>query len=261
MLFISRQTISASLVICFSIVGIGLLQFPRLQKIIHNKSTSTKEVIEKDVQAEKLRLSLYKRLPTFGYDNLMANWVYLSFLQYFGDDEARSKTGYSLSPEYFEVILTRDPKFIMGYLAMSTSTSMYAAMPERSVALAEKGLKSLSPWVPSRSYYAWRYKAVDELLFLGNSQAARKSFENAANWASKHSDAESKQSNTISRGTANFLSRNPNSKYAQISAWGMILSNGVDKTAKKRAIKAIQDLGGEVISTPQGDKIRFPQKD
>jgi hypothetical protein len=260
MFAVSRQIVGASLVACLCILGVSSLQFPRMQKLTRTQVIS-KESLERDIKLEKTRLDLIKRIPTFGYDNLVANWVFLGFLQYFGDDEVRAKTGYSLSPEYFEIILKHDPRFRLAYLGLSTSTSMYAGMPEKSISLTEQGLKQLSPWIPDKSYYIWRYKAVDELLFLGNSQAAQKSFANAADWASKHSDEESKISARVSQATAQFLTRNPNSKYAQISSWAMVLENGVDESSRKRAVKAIEKLGGEVVATPQGNKIRFPQKD
>ncbi len=148
-------------------------------------------------------------MPSFGYDNLIAGWVYINFLQYFGDEEARAKTGYSLSPEYFDVILGRDPRFLASYLSLSASTSMYAGMPERSIELMEESLQFLSPQVPERSYYVWRYKGIDELLFLGDSQAAKQSFTKTAEWASQSSDEDSKRAAAISQGTAKFLSRNP----------------------------------------------------
>jgi hypothetical protein len=261
MFAVSRQIVGASLVACLCVLGVSSLQFPRMQKLTRTQEKITKESLEREIKLEKTRLDLVKKIPTFGYDNLVANWVYLGFLQYFGDDKIRAKTGYSLSPEYFEIILKHDPRFRLAYLSLSTSTSMYAGMPERSISLTEKGLQYLSPWLPERSYYIWRYKAIDELLFLGNSQAAQKSFQSAADWASKHSDEESRISAEISQGTAQFISRNPNSKYAQISAWAMVLENGVDESSRKRAVNAIQKLGGEVISTPQGNKIKFPQKD
>jgi hypothetical protein len=260
MFAVSRQIVGASLVACLCILGVSSLQFPRMQKLTRTQVIS-KESLERDIKLEKTRLDLIKKIPTFGYDNLVANWVFLGFLQYFGDDEVRTKTGYSLSPEYFEIILKHDPRFRLAYLGLSTSTSMYAGMPEKSISLTEEGLKQLSPWLPDKSYYIWRYKAVDELLFLGNSQAAQKSFANAADWASKHTDEESKISAQVSQGTAQFLTRNPNSKYAQISSWAMVLENGVDESSRKRAVKAIEKLGGEVVSTPQGNKIRFPEKD
>jgi hypothetical protein len=41
----------------------------------------------------------------------------------------------------------------------------------------------------------------------------------------------------------------------------MVLNNHVDEKTRKRAIGQIQTLGGEVISTPQGNQIKFAKKD
>ncbi|MGI8500442.1 MAG: hypothetical protein ACR2LR_04800 [Hassallia sp.] len=260
MFSLSRQSVNRFFLLFLCILGVGLIQFTRLQKQnSSNKLTSLK--IEREFNSENMRLRFLKKMPSFGYKNLIADWIYLDFLQYFGDDEIREKTGYSLSPEYFEVILGNDPRFLTAYISLSTSTSMYAAMPKRSVALMDKSLKSLSPWVPERSYYVWRYKGIDELLFLGNSSSARQSFETAANWANNYSDEESKQVVSISQKTAGFLSSNPDSKQAQIAAWAMVLNNHVDEKTRKIAIGEIEALGGKVISTPQGNQIKFTPKD
>lgn len=261
MFTLSRQVITSLSVACLCLFAVNFLQFPRMQKLLSDKPTTSVEALEREINAEADRLKFLKKIPTFGYDNLIANWIYLNFLQYFGDDEIRAQTGYGLSPQYFEVILKRDPRFVNAYLALSTSSSMYAAMPEKSVKIMNQGLKSLSPWAPKNSYYVWRYKAVDELLFLGDSQAARQSFTKASQWASEHSDSESQLAASISTKTAEFLKTNPDSKYAQISAWAMVLSYGTDKKTHQRAIRQIEALGGKVISTPQGNKIQFPQKD
>ncbi|QMS87575.1 hypothetical protein HUN01_08270 [Nostoc edaphicum CCNP1411] len=257
-----RQFFTTPLIACVCILGVGLIQFPQLQKLISSKQSASLETLEKEIKSENIRLNFLQKMPSFGYDNFVADLVYLNFLQYFGDDEVRDKTGYSLSPEYFEVILERDPRFLAAYRSLSISTSLYAAMPERAIAISEKGLKSLSPSVPEKSYYIWRYKGIDELLFLGNAQAAQQSFAMAAHWASKFSDEESQLIATTSQKTAEFLSRNPNSKYAQISTWSMVLNNQVDERTQKRAIKEIEALGGKVITTPEGtNKIVFPPKD
>ncbi|NEU81709.1 hypothetical protein [Nostoc sp. UIC 10630] len=261
-MLLQRKAIATPLIICVSILGIGLIQFPQLQTLIDRKQSASLESLKKEIKSEHLRLNFLKKMPTFGYDNLIADLIYLNFLQYFGDDEVRDKTGYSLSPEYFEVILERDPRFLAAYQSLSISTSLYAAMPERTIAISEKGLKSISPSVPERSYYVWRYKGVDELLFLGNAKAAQQSFAMAANWASKFSDPESQLIANTSQRTAEFLSRNPNSKYAQISTWSMVLNNHADERTQKRAIKEIEALGGKIVTTPEGtNKIIFPPKD
>ncbi|WP_414755709.1 hypothetical protein [Anabaena sp. CCY 9910] len=261
-MILSRQSILAPCVVCLCALTISWIQSPRLQKLLKNQQDISLATLEKDMQAEKLRLNLLKKTPSFGYDNLMANWVYLNFLQYFGDEEIRAKTGYSLSPEYFEVIIERDPRFLDVYISLSTSISLYAAMPERSIALMEKGLKSLKPLLPEKSYHVWRFKGIDELLFLGNAQAAQHSFATAASWASNYTDEDSKHIALTSLRTANFLKQNPNSKYAQISTWAMILNNQVDDTTRKRAISEIEKLGGKFITTPEGvARIMFPPKD
>ncbi len=261
-MLLSRKTIATPFVICVCLLAVALIQLPQLQKLINSKQSASLETLEKEIKSENIRLTFLKEMPSFGYNNLLADLVYLNFLQYFGDDEVRDKTGYSLSPEYFEVILERDPRFLAAYRSLSVSTSLYAAMPERAIALSEKGLKSLSPWVPEKSYYVWRYKGVDELLFLGNAKAAQQSFATTANWASNFSDAESQLIANASQRTAEFLSRNPNSKYAQIATWSIVLSNHVDERTQKRAIREIEALGGKVITTPEGTKkIIFPPKD
>ncbi len=262
MFALSRQTIGASFSICLCILGVSLIQYPQLQKLLNSKKTSSLETLERETKIEKTHLNFLKQMPSFGYSNLISDWTYINFVQYFGDDEAREKNGYSLSPEYFEVILGRDPRFLEAYRSLSSSTSIYAGMPERSVALMEQGLKSLSPKIPEKSYYVWRYKGIDELLFLGNSPAAQKSFETAANWASRYADEESKSIVDISRKTANFLSQKPDSKYARIATWAMILNNKIDEKTRKRAISEIEALGGKVVKDPEGNnKIIFPEKD
>jgi len=260
-MLLSRQTLSTTLVFCACILGISWIQLPQLQALISTQQTPSLATLERDVQVENLRLRILKQMPSFSYDNFIGDWVYIDFLQYFGDDEARVQTGYSLSPEYFDVILNRDPRFLDAYLGLSVSTSLYAGMPERSVKLTNQGLKYLTPWVPAKSYYVWRYKGTDELLFLGNAQAAKASFANAANWASNFSDPESQNVAFISGKTAEFLEHNPDSKYARIATWGLVLQRNVDEKTQKRAIKEIEALGGKVVKTAQGHQIVYPPKD
>lgn len=242
--------------------AIALLQIPQLKQLKADQNLATPEKVEREVAAEKAKLKLLQQMPGFGFDNLIANWTMVQFLIYFGDDPARAKTGYSLSPEYFEVIVDRDPRFRNAYFFLSTSVSLYAAMPERSVAMMDKGLKLLEPKVPPKSYYIWRYKAIDELLFLGDGKAAKKSFEMAADWASNYADPESKAVAASSRQTAQFLASNPDSKRAQFSGWTMVLNNALDDRTRQIAINRIRALGGRIETTPSGAlKIIAPRED
>jgi tetratricopeptide (TPR) repeat protein len=229
------------------------LQTPQLAAIKHQRKSMDKVALQREEAQAKVRLSLAKTLPTFGYKNLVANWYFLDFIQYFGDTEVRQKAGYASAMEYFDAILANDPRFLYAYFYLSSTGSIYAGSPERSVEIMNRGLKSLSPKVPSRGYYIWRLKAVDELIFLADVPAARNSMQNAANWASQNADPESQNVAQLSQKTAAYLARNPNSKQAQFDAWNMVLNAAVDDFVARRAILGIRSIGGKVKINSSGE--------
>ena len=241
---------------------LALLQHDRLVALQAKTSHTTSQDLQRDEQATVAILDLAQKMPTFGFDNLVADWFFLRFLQYFGDDAARAKTGYGLSPEFFQVIIPRDPFYRLFYLFLSGSTSNFAALPEQSVALMAQGLERLTPTVPPDSFYIWRYRGVDELLYLGDGKAAQKSFQTAAEWArqSPHPDAPFMADN--SQRTADFLANNPLSKQAQVNAWASVLANAFDDATRQKAIERIEALGGQVtISETGGISLQFPEDD
>lgn len=256
-----KPLVGAAIVIVAALVGIGLLQRPKLQEFSDRAAKSVPE-INRQTDAEHAKLLLLRRSPAFGYDNLMADWAFLGFLQYFGDEDSRVRTDYALSPEYFEIIVDRDPYFLQAYPFLSTSISLYAGMPDRSIALMNRGLSRLTPEAQFDSFYVWRQKAIDELLFLGDTEAARKSFLTAADWAVQSGLPDSDAVVVQSRQTADFLAQNPDSTYAQINAWVMILTTTPDERARKTAIEKIQQLGGAIVSNPDGTfSVQRPSED
>lgn len=246
----SSLGLSVATIACLGLV-IGL-QMPRMQKIRAAGDTITPTQIKQDLAAEEIRLQVWRRIPSFGFDNLLANWVFLQFAQYFGDDLAREQTGFSLSPRYFEIIVDQDPKFLGAYVPLSTSISLYAAQPEKSIALMNQGLKSMTPQTPPRAYFVWRLKAIDQLLFLGDGLGAKNSFLTSADWASTYPDQESKTLAAASQQTAQFLAKNPQSKNAQVMAWTMVLGNVPDERTKKIARQRLESLGAELVTNPDG---------
>ncbi|MFM7475635.1 MAG: hypothetical protein ACKO2T_07850, partial [Microcystis aeruginosa] len=131
---------------------------------------------------ENAQVQLLKNMPAFGFDNMLANWSMLQFIQYYGDVDARKETGYGLSPDFMEIVTKNDPKFVRAYLMMSVASSLNAGKPERTIEIMNKGLSKLTPDVTD-AYFLWLYKGVDELLFLGDIPAAKKSYQMAADWA------------------------------------------------------------------------------
>ncbi len=241
----SAQPLILLAIALISAAGILRLQSQQLAAL-KRASGFEQTASEQAVEARRQQLSALKQLPSFGFSNLIADWVMLQFIQYFGEVEARRQTGYGLSPDYFDVILARDPYFKDGYLFLSASSTLFAGQPQRTLEIFERELPRLTPTTPERAYVIWRYKATDELLFLGDSEAAAQSFATAAEWASVYDDPESQAIAARSLRTAQALQENPDSTEAQLSAWAMVLSNAFDEATQQWAIQQIERLGGRV---------------
>ena len=232
--------------------GIVMMQSPRLRRIQEENLAPTPEQIQQQEAATRLQLDLLKRVPSFGFDNVIASWVFLDFIQYFGNEAARRETDYGLSPDFLDVVLDRDPYFREAYFFLSASTTLFAGMPERTVELIERELPRLSPTTPEKAAYIWRYKGTDELLFLNDSASAKESFEMAVDWASVYDDDEGRSIVIVSRSMADFLAANPDSRFAQVSAWVMVYYNAFDWPTKQLAVQRIQNLGGQASINEDG---------
>lgn len=250
----------------FLILGLailGLFQYQKMQELSDEAGLNNrlaKDTLAKTTALERERLNLQRYLPAFGFRNLFSDWIFINFLIYFGDDELRAETDYQLSPQFFEIILDLDPYFADSYLFLTGSTTLYAGQPEKSVSLIERGLESLGPGSPPRSYLVWRYKAIDELLFLGRTAAAQASFETAADWAEQSDDPDATNIGEVSRRTAEFLADDPDSRAAQIGAWTSIFTSAFDERAQALAQQRIEALGGIIEVLPNGAvQVRIPE--
>jgi len=238
------------LILGFAIAG---LQWQRFQQLkAQATGNQSLEQLRRQEQQDTLRLFLLQQAPTFGFDNLIANWTFLNFLQYFGNVEARRQVGYRVSPEFFEVIVNKDPRFVDPYLFLSTSTSLFAGQPERAVEMMQRGTVAMTPTLPPGGYRVWRYKGIDQLLFLGDGDGAKQSFETAAAWADQSDQPEATYVAEASRQTAAFLAQNSTSRAAQISAWIQVINLAVDDQVQAIAVERIQALGGEILALEDG---------
>lgn len=221
------------------------------QKPISAMSAATfKQAAQQEAQQEALRLKMLKNLPSFGFDNLIADWTFLKFLQYFGDDEARNVTGYNLGQDYFDIVTQRDPRWADIYLFLSTAVSFYQGKPETAVKFIERGTNALSPQIHPQAWIVWRTKGLDELLLLGDIPESIRSHEMAADWAEKTPDG-SKLAQSF-RATAEFLRRDPDSVPVRFNAWSTVYYQTTDKLVRQRAKQALVKLGARVQKDRDG---------
>lgn len=246
-----------------ALAGVVFIQSDRLQR-----GALTADNPKRAEQQEAVRLNILKQTPVFGFENLVSSWTFLNFLQYFGDDEARQQTGYSLSSEYFDVITRLDPRFAQSYLFLSSGVSYRQGKPERAVQLMERGTKALSPQINPKSFMVWRFKGLDELLLLGDIPAAIRSYEMASQWTLGTPEA---YLAPIFQQTADFLKQDPDSVSARFQSWLEVYAQASsfnDRQTQQRAEQALLELGatkqvnekGEIYFVPPPTALQQPPK-
>jgi len=197
-------------------------------------------------QQEAIRLQLLKYTPTFGFDNLLADWVFLNYLQYYGDTPARQQTGYSLSLNYFDILTRLDPRFVDIYLFLSGSISYQLGKPEIAIDLMKRGTEVLSPQISPRAFTVWRFMGIDQFLLLGDGTASAHSHDMAAKWVE---GTEYQNFSPLFRQTAAFLRSDPNSIPVRFQMWTTVYAQAEavgDKQTQERAKSEILKLGGQV---------------
>lgn len=250
----TKNDILGAIFTCGALVTVAWMQQASLKNLqIQAQEVQSPAAYQREVAQLKPQLQILAKMPSFGFDNLIGDWSFLQFLQYFGDWRARGVTGYGLSPEFFQVTIPRDAKFVRAYLFLSTSTTLFAGEPKITVNLMNQGLKQLDPKIFDQAYLVWVYKAIDELLFLGDQQAAQHSYEMAAQWVRLQNTSEAQESAAFYQRMADFLRTNPDSKQAQINSWLMVLSNAVSGRGQQAAIENLRRLGVKVTIDPEGN--------
>lgn len=225
-------------------VAIASIQLSNRRTVLLSQKT--------DNSYEKSKLLIAKTMPSLGFGNVLSNAYFLKFLKYFGDDEQRKTDGYSLSADILSISLNYDPYYRSLYFFLSESTTVYAGTPEKTVSIIEKELSQIGEDRPSDSFYIWRYKGMDELLFLNRGADAETSFRRAAEWAENSDHPDSEILARLSSKTAEFLASNPDSKLARFSSWVSVLASTSDKNIKERAVQEIEKLGGKVSMDEEG---------
>jgi len=252
--------IAPFLYIFILVLGIIFVQNRYIEQKIDNSDSKIDHITAH--KRLKSNLALHQKLPSLGFENILANWQYLQFIQYLGDTEARQETGYSAITDFFEIIAQKDPRFLQANLMLSVTNSIYAGKADKSVEILSRIIPYNSPQQNPDSFFLWTYKGTDEILFTADIPSAINSYENSAQWALARGDELGKIVAGRNLQTVEFLKNNPDSRKAQVGAWGSILFAAIDKQTQQLAIDRIKSLGGEVIFTDDGRiVVQPPQQD
>ena len=224
-----------------AIAGIIKLQQPQLQQL------SARDVASpEDQRQESLNLSLMNRSPSFGLDNILADWAFLNFVQYDGDTATRKAVGYPLAPKYFEMITRLDPRFVDSYVFLSSIMSYQMGMPKEAIVLMDRGTSALTPKDHPRAFLVWRLKGLDQLLMANDLDASQFSYDQAGDWALASSDASVRAVGPIFKQTAEFIRTDPNNKTVLLWSWSAIYDQAVvtrDEVTQARAREMLLKIG------------------
>ncbi len=231
-----------------AIAGVILLQSAQLQK-----SSNAVESSQQAEQQETIRLDTLSQLPSFGFDNLIASWTFLNFIQYYGDAPARSQTGYSLSPKYFDIITRRDPRFVDSYMFLWGVISYELGQPELTQKYLKRGTDALSPQMHPKAFSVWRWMATDQILLLSDLPGAARSMDMTAKWAAE--SEEFKQYALFFQQTSAWLKTNPDIRLARFQTWMMVYLEAADSRTKARAKQEILALGGVEKTNDKGETV------
>ncbi len=231
-----------------------LAPFICLAGIVFLQSQEYKESVQKlnrldylaQEQDQERVLNWQKQSPSLGFSNLKANWSYLNFINYFGDRHARDTIGYKLVPDYFEAIAAIDPHFTQAHLNFSIANSMFAGNPEKTIVLMEKVLESVDP-ESEQAALLWTSKGLDELLFLGDKEAAIASYKMAAKWANLPTSDRPDGLTIKDLEKALESTDEIDVKSAQIRAWSSVLVYIKDNQRRGEIISKIDSLKDEIL--------------
>ncbi|MFM2430580.1 MAG: hypothetical protein RLZZ511_1793 [Cyanobacteriota bacterium] len=252
------RVVAASLLAIGALTGLVLMQ---QQRLVHQRATAL--LPQQQDQQETIYMKSLRRLPTqgFGFNNLIADGVFLRFLQYIGDTEVRSVAGYGAAPDYFELITQRDPRFVETYVFGVGTLSYDLGMPEESIRLLDRGIAAIDPKKSPDAASLWALKALDQLLLIGDSAGAAQSYAMAAEWSKQSPDPGWWEEAKNFQRTSAFLQSDPNSGVVRFWAWSSVFAQAqLTKNLKtqERARQELLAMGAIEGKSPEGEVVFMP---
>jgi tetratricopeptide (TPR) repeat protein len=212
----------AGTVICLGLIGV--LQWPRSDLSKRTDSVLTAPPVLPKAEAIKPFL--------FGMDNLVADWYWLQYVQYFGDSAAREKTNFDYCDDYLELITALDPKFVKAYAAASYAVAGMQENPDKALKILARGIQ-INP-AAEGSWELYRNYAGVAFLY-------KKDLATAAKYFTKAADAPGAP--VVFRSFAAAFYNKMNDKERAISLWVQYYREAPTQYLKDKTKKKLTDLG------------------
>ncbi len=124
-----------------------------------------------------------------GYDQVLADCYWLSFIQYIGDSEGRSYDRYALAEQYIDLITELDPKLVQAYWFAAFVIGSDANQPQVAARIIDRGIQSnpnnwTLPFIAGINQYLYAHDDVAAAKYY--KMAAR--FPDAPKWLSRQAE-------------------------------------------------------------------------
>jgi tetratricopeptide (TPR) repeat protein len=177
-----------------------------------------------------------------GYDQLLADWYWLVFVQYIGDGAARGRDHYAAADKYLQLIVDLDPGFIKAYWFASFIIGSERQQPDLAAKFIDRGIQANPD-----NWYLPFIAGINQYLYARNDTAAAKYYKMAA----KFLDAPT----WLSRQSAILEARIPAS-IKEINIWDSIYGSSRDEIVREKARGHLISLWMQVYKSATTDTIK-----
>ncbi len=191
---------------------------------------------------EYLPSSLALKMLSLGFDQFLADFYWLQFVQYLGDSEQRAKDNYADAERYVDLIASLDPKFINAYYFAAFIIGSEQHSPNLAAQIIDRGIEANQdswylPFIAGINQYLY---AHDEVKAAKYYRMAAK-FPEAPKWLGRQAEIlEAKIPSTIK----------------EINVWDSIYNSSTDSVIKERARKKLASLWLKVYKTSPAKEIK-----
>lgn len=183
------------------------------------------------------------RLVSMGFDKLLADCYWLSFIVYYGDSEARKQDRYALAGNYLELITSLDPQFVQPYWFAAFCVGNDQKNLQRAAEILEKGIAANQD-----NWYLPFIAGFNQYMFAKDESGAARYYRQA----SKYPDAPA----WLAR-QADILDAKIPSAIKEINAWNDVFYSVKEEGLKQRAREKLIRLWLDVYKRSPSEKIRM----
>jgi tetratricopeptide (TPR) repeat protein len=195
------------------------------------------DTIQQD-SSEETTLNTLAKLPNFGNRNLVADFLWLRFSQYFGDTQARAKSGYGLSYKYLETITNKDPHFENPYRIANLAIAYRMGRVDLADTLLVKGIRE-NP----NAYLIWQARGFLHFLYTGDIAKAVYCFRQNAGLAVAVGGNRLQHWGNYWFAMSRYLEVSKSNVWTRRQIWMEVYANSSDASTQELALAQLNKLG------------------